>query len=221
MHAYLIIGTTIEELEATISNLTGQWKISPFDQLRLTTDTPSIGIAAVRTFVKELFLTPRASPFVVGIIPNAETLTIEAQNALLKTLEEPPPKAKLIITTTMPDALLPTIASRCQTIKSEVIQQVNQKSVSLDELYTLQTTRVGQVLKSIDAIAVTREDALRFVDNALLTIHTAFLSDATHPFTPPTLAKLAEKLLKARKNLTSNVNPKLTLDTTFLEARQG
>lgn len=50
----------------------------------------------------------------VGLIDQAELLTPDAQNALLKTLEEPPGPTTLVLISTNPDALLTTIRSRCQ-----------------------------------------------------------------------------------------------------------
>jgi len=53
----------------------------------------------------------------VGVIDHAETLTDEAANAFLKTLEEPPRHATVILVAPGPDTLLPTVASRCATIR--------------------------------------------------------------------------------------------------------
>ena len=53
----------------------------------------------------------------VFIIDEAELLAPEAQNLLLKTLEEPPPDTYFILVTTRPDSLLPTIRSRCQPVR--------------------------------------------------------------------------------------------------------
>jgi len=53
----------------------------------------------------------------VFIIDPADELTVEAQDALLKTLEEPPPSAILILVTAYPDTLLPTIQSRCRRLR--------------------------------------------------------------------------------------------------------
>ena len=53
----------------------------------------------------------------VGLIDQAELLTPDAQNALLKTLEEPPGRTTLILVATRADALLATIRSRCQCIR--------------------------------------------------------------------------------------------------------
>ena len=52
----------------------------------------------------------------IGIVHEADRLNEQAQNAFLKTLEEPPPKCMFILTTPNPSELLPTIRSRCQTI---------------------------------------------------------------------------------------------------------
>ncbi len=52
----------------------------------------------------------------VGVIHDADRMNDESQNALLKTLEEPPPQTLLILTTGNPAALLPTTRSRCQQI---------------------------------------------------------------------------------------------------------
>jgi DNA polymerase-3 subunit delta' len=53
----------------------------------------------------------------VFIIDSADDMGVEAQDALLKTLEEPPPSAILILVTAFPDALRPTIQSRCRRLR--------------------------------------------------------------------------------------------------------
>jgi len=53
----------------------------------------------------------------VGVIDHAETLTDEAANAFLKTLEDPPRHATVILVAPGPDALLPTVASRCAVVR--------------------------------------------------------------------------------------------------------
>jgi DNA polymerase-3 subunit delta' len=56
------------------------------------------------------------APLRVALLANAERMTEQAQNCLLKTLEEPPPNTVLVLTTAYPDHLLPTCLSRCQLI---------------------------------------------------------------------------------------------------------
>lgn len=52
----------------------------------------------------------------VVVLAGADRLTNEAANAFLKMLEEPPPKTLILLLTDAPQALLPTIRSRCQRI---------------------------------------------------------------------------------------------------------
>ncbi len=61
-----------------------------------------------------LSLTPVKGPYKFLVIDDADRLTAEASNALLKMLEEPPPFSVLILVTSQPRLLLPTIASRCE-----------------------------------------------------------------------------------------------------------
>lgn len=72
------------------------------------------GVDDARAIRERLTIAPMMSGNTVLIIDEAHMLTREAQNALLKTLEEPPQGAYFIFATTAPDKLLPTIRSRCQ-----------------------------------------------------------------------------------------------------------
>ena len=76
----------------------------------------SISIDVVRTLIRFFRLqVPGATAIKrVAIIQNAETMGREAQNALLKLLEEPPAGSVLLLTSSQPDQLLPTIRSRTQ-----------------------------------------------------------------------------------------------------------
>ncbi len=68
-------------------------------------------------------LSPFESPRRVFVVDRAEALNEESQNAMLKTLEEPPAHAHLILLSSDPEALLPTVVSRCQTIEFEPLPE--------------------------------------------------------------------------------------------------
>jgi DNA polymerase-3 subunit delta' len=74
----------------------------------------NIGIGQVQELAAALALQPYEGRWRCVIIDGAERLSVEAANALLKTLEEPPPQVLLIVLTVDPEQLLPTIRSRCQ-----------------------------------------------------------------------------------------------------------
>lgn len=73
-------------------------------------------IEQIRELLHELALSPYEGRWRVVILCHFERATPEAANALLKTLEEPPPQVVLLLTATEADVLLPTIVSRCQVI---------------------------------------------------------------------------------------------------------
>ncbi len=65
----------------------------------------------------ELSMRPMSGGRKLAIIDDADLLNDEGANALLKTLEEPPPRSILILIATSPDVVLPTIRSRCQVLR--------------------------------------------------------------------------------------------------------
>jgi DNA polymerase III subunit delta' len=80
-------------------------------------DKKSIGVEQVRDVCEQLSLTSMRRGYRIAILVPAEKMTPSAQNALLKTLEEPGPSTLLILVTARPSALLPTLRSRCQRIE--------------------------------------------------------------------------------------------------------
>ena len=76
----------------------------------------SIGVNDIRKMRTDVWIRPYSAAHKVYIIPDAEKMTPAAQNALLKTLEEPPSYAVLLLLADGTDSFLPTIMSRCVTL---------------------------------------------------------------------------------------------------------
>ena len=99
----------------------------------------SIGVEDVRSQVNgDITIMPYSSPYKIYIINEGEMLTDQAQNALLKTLEEPPAYAVLIILTTNLEALLPTILSRCvvlhmKPVRDELVKEYLKKELMIPD----------------------------------------------------------------------------------------
>ncbi len=72
-----------------------------------------ITIDQMRDVMQTIFLKPTEAEYKVAIIVGADRLNVQAANAFLKTLEEPPPRSVLILLTTEPGRILETILSRC------------------------------------------------------------------------------------------------------------
>jgi DNA polymerase-3 subunit delta' len=87
-------------------------------------DEASIKIKHVRAGILEVVgYRPFEARRRVYVIDPADEMTYEAQDALLKTLEEPPPAAMLILVTAYPDTLLATIQSRCRRLRFGVLSE--------------------------------------------------------------------------------------------------
>ncbi|MBI3760301.1 MAG: DNA polymerase III subunit delta' [Chloroflexi bacterium] len=76
----------------------------------------SIKIDQVRDLERQVSLAPYEATYRVPILLRFHEATTGAQNALLKTLEEPPPQVVILLTADSPDLLLPTIVSRCDVL---------------------------------------------------------------------------------------------------------
>ncbi|MBM7583378.1 DNA polymerase-3 subunit delta' [Caldicoprobacter guelmensis] len=82
-------------------------------------DKSSIGVDQIRGVLDDIHLKPYESDRKVYIIEDAQAMTIQAQNAFLKTLEEPPLFATIILLAENANELLPTILSRCQVFRMQ------------------------------------------------------------------------------------------------------
>ena len=80
-------------------------------------DKRDISIDQLREMQRELALRPYEAPRKACILEPAERMSVNAANSLLKTLEEPPGNAIIILLTENADMLLPTIRSRCQLVR--------------------------------------------------------------------------------------------------------
>ena len=80
-------------------------------------DSGSIKLDQVREAIDRSAYRPFEGRRRVVIVDEADALISEAQNALLKTLEEPPPGSVFVLITNRPDVLLPTVRSRCQRLR--------------------------------------------------------------------------------------------------------
>ena len=111
-----------------------------FDEIRIT------DIRDAETF---LHLTASANGWRVMIIDAAEDMNVNAANALLKSLEEPPPKTIIILISHQPGKLLPTIRSRCQKISLKPLENEDLENILATRLSNL----ADQELKTLAFLA--------------------------------------------------------------------
>lgn len=94
-----------------------------------------IGVDDIRTQINgDVAIKPYSSPKKIYIMNEGEKMTVQAQNALLKTLEEPPEYAVILILTTNLETLLPTILSRCVVLNMKPVRDELVKKFLIKEM---------------------------------------------------------------------------------------
>ncbi len=179
---------------------------------------PSIGIEQIREIKKKLRFKSYQKIINLIIIYDIQKATAEAQNSLLKILEEPPPDSLFILTSGQVELILPTVVSRCKIVKDAVPKkdfQTDEKIFAL--LRQILQSSPGKRLLISQKITGKKEDSLKFLDSILPLIRNMLL----HPpedldLTLPQIGAIISKVLNARSYLEKNVNPKATLDILFL-----
>ena len=140
-HAYLFTGDTLEELEQLAANLAKTLNcLQPVKTSGVATDccdeclncrkvadgnhadvhwarpeskSRVITIDQMRDVMQQIQLKPTEAGYKIAVIAGADRLNVQAANAFLKTLEEPPKKSVIILLSTEPSRILETILSRC------------------------------------------------------------------------------------------------------------
>ena len=117
------------------------------DLIYVTHEKPaSIGVDEIREQINNtIMIRPYSSYYKIYIVDEAEKMTVQAQNALLKTIEEPPSYAVILLLTTNQDAFLPTILSRCVQLKLKPLRD------SVVKEYLIQSLKVEEAQAEIYA----------------------------------------------------------------------
>lgn len=167
----------------------------------------SLGVEEVRSIQAFLSRKPSQKSANRIFVLEAHLLTITAQNALLKTLEEPPGASVIYLITRSPDLLLPTVLSRVQLVDSTEKASATDTAQVEKVIGTLGKATPGERAALVDSLNFTRESALAFVDALEQWLH-IHITDNSQKID-------YEKIVQARKFLKANVNVKLTLDALF------
>ncbi len=106
------------------------------DIIRVSHEKPnSISVDDIRAQINnDVAIKPYSSPYKVYIVNEAEKMTVQAQNAILKTLEEPPEYAVILLLTTNVNSLLPTILSRCVVLNMKPVADALVKKYLMEEM---------------------------------------------------------------------------------------
>jgi hypothetical protein len=219
---WLVVGAT-EEVESQLQAL-GKKELPRLIADRYASRSPqliwswwgkeeTLSIEMVRDIIGQLSLSVGESELQVHVLLNLDQASLPAQQALLKTLEEPPSRTQLIITTRHESSLLPTIISRCRVIrlaKTEP-QAINSDHQELWKKIISGNYTHAEAIELVEPLG-DREVALGVVTSLTRLTHQALLANPR-----PDLVKFAQLLVMTQTDLDKNVNVKLALEHCFFE----
>lgn len=206
-HAYLITGNESGR-EEWIKLFIDYIKINSSDLFFLD-NSDKIKIQEIRNLQHQVNLKPHSSKHKVAVIKNAQMLTPEASNAILKTLEEPPQNSILILSANREEELLPTVVSRTRKIKihsHSILIVTTQEKEMINSLFGMSVKKKFDLAQDIQK----REQAENFVDKLLIVLREKMLSGEA-------LVALIKKTQSYKKFFKTNTNKRLILENLFLE----
>ncbi|MBI2034137.1 MAG: hypothetical protein HYT11_00195 [Candidatus Levybacteria bacterium] len=199
----MVISENPEKIDAWIKDTISQYKVSNFDVTYVEKNVEeknTIGIEQIRLIQKSISLRPLQGQIKAVVIKKAELLTIEAQNALLKTLEEPPQDTIIILAAKQKDMLISTIVSRCRIIDlgSETPVLSPDETAKYQSLIrSMQEWGVGERLKQAEILAKDKQEAILYLEKMILATRTELIVDLSSSSEEP-LATSREVLLQSQ-----------------------
>ncbi len=228
MVSFLITAKDKDKRIIRAKELCAERQIDQFDITLIEKDTSakttsqSIGIEEVKNMQKKIFFKPIKSEFKAVIIEDAQLLTTEAQNALLKVLEEPPANTILILGSDSKEALLPTILSRCQILELESTAMKfteKQKEDLMDFITNLHELPIGDRLKKAELLAKDKEKALAWIEKLMIVLRektiTSIGKNDENMEWDIVMLQSFQRLHTTLK--TTNVNPRFAIEDTLLK----
>ena len=180
-------------------------------------DSQGIKIEQIRQVIARANLRPLLADSKVFIIDGAESMNEAAQNALLKTLEEPPGGTFFILLSTHPEGLLATVRSRCQSV---LLDSALLCPDTPDELSDWKRAAVAFIenpnneSEAPDLTKLDRNEIARVLDHLIEYLSRKLLSD------DEAIEKI-ERLAEFKEKITQNVNVKLVLAVLWSKLSQS
>lgn len=228
----LITGGTqdvrINQAYLEIKKITGEdERKNPSPDIIILDSPTSVGIEEIRILQNKLSLKPYEKKIKVALIFNAENLTAEAQNAFLKTVEEPAENSLIILTAPDSSWLLPTLVSRCQIIQLPLTAQVSltdEEFKEFEEIFSKITSpRIGERWETLEKLGIYQDrlKAIEWVDKMTFFVR-KLLIDSYSPkptlnYSITQLLNYLKSLSKTKSYLQANTNVRLTLENFLLD----
>lgn len=197
-----LIQTNIDKICQQLNN-----EINPNNpDIFIINETTGWAIESVRLLKKWLSQKPFNHKNKIIIIYQVDQFSLESQNALLKSLEEPGDNNYFFLTTNKPSKIINTIISRCQIIKLK-----NDFSLSKDTKPLVISDQIKTNLFQSENISKDKNQVLPFLESQLKTYQQLILKNPTAKN-----SQIIQKILKSINMIEANVDPHSALDFLFL-----
>ncbi len=197
-----LIQTNIDKICQQLNN-----EINPNNpDIFIINETTGWAIESVRLLKKWLSQKPFNHKNKIIIIYKIDQFSLESQNALLKSLEEPGDNNYFFLTTNKPSKIINTIISRCRIIKLK-----NDFSLSKDTNPLVISDQIKTNLFQSENISKDKNQVLPFLESQLKTYQQLILKNPTAKN-----SQIIQKILKSINMIEANVDPRSALDFLFL-----
>ena len=197
-----LIQTNIDKICQQLNN-----EINPNNpDIFIINETTGWAIESVRLLKKWLSQKPFNHKNKIIIIYQVDQFSLESQNALLKSLEEPGDNNYFFLTTNKPSKIINTIISRCQIIKLK-----NDFFLSKDTKPLVISDQIKTNLIQSENISKDKNQVLPFLESQLKTYQQLILKNPTAKN-----SQIIQKILKSINMIEANVDPRSALDFLFL-----
>lgn len=215
MQTFLIVTDSQENAKTYVEKIREKNKIDPIDCSFLSFEN-SLTIEDVRNLQKTIFLKPIKSAEKIIAIVNFQKATLEAQNAMLKILEEPPNNTTIFLTAESTDSLLTTILSRARIVKIDNAKEdiSGEKSDLADKIFsTLISGSLEEKLKIAQDLSADKESSLSLIKNMMAIARRKMLQSQSLED-----VKFVQKLQEIYElSRTTNINFRFILENALTE----
>lgn len=219
---YLILGNNQENIKEEVKKLISLLWEKDFDidnsinnpdiHILKSQNIKSVGIQDVKDLQKEMIFSPYKEKVQIALIPQAEKLTVEAQNSLLKVLEEGGESTAYILTTNSEKSILPTVISRSMKI---YCKEGTEKGVEYSYHKVLEKNML-EAFDEIEKISKDKEKVEEFLRALELYYQDILKQDIKKHNDTRSVSESIKEILKTRQRIAANGNKRLLLENLFL-----
>jgi len=213
MNTYIISSKNLELALSQAEKINKENNVDKFD-IEILEFEKALGIEDVRNIQKKIFLKPFKGEKKSLILKLTNAATIDAQNSMLKLLEEPPPSSLIFLITDNYQTFLPTILSRAKII------EINEAEKEIDDSglrKILEMSGEGDSLYLAQSVSKDKDGAIIWLESAILSARELMLENLENKHEALRIRQLIHKLELTHYDLkTTNVNSRLALENLFL-----